>query len=89
MSVIRRALCDDAVVRLGLRALRIGRRGFCLPDVAAVAERVGLVRELCAETGRDPGELHLAVALADLREADVAAVPDWVAGSAARPGSGI
>jgi probable F420-dependent oxidoreductase len=40
-----------------------GWYGFNLPDVAAVAERVALIRRLCGETGRDPAELRLAVSL--------------------------
>ena len=41
-----------------------GWYGFNLPDVDAVADRVGFLRSLCAEHGRDAGEPLLAVAFA-------------------------
>ncbi|SOJ54025.1 Pyrimidine monooxygenase RutA [Mycobacterium simulans] len=40
-----------------------GWYGFNLDGVAAVRERVGVLERLCAELGRDRGELRLAVAL--------------------------
>ncbi|SON62709.1 Pyrimidine monooxygenase RutA [Mycobacterium simulans] len=40
-----------------------GWYGFNLDGVAAVRERVGVLERLCAESGRDRGELRLAVAL--------------------------
>lgn len=49
-----------------------GWYGFNLPDVDAVADRIGFLRGLCAERDRDAGELQLAVALRELRPADVA-----------------
>jgi probable F420-dependent oxidoreductase len=82
-----------------------GWYGFNLRDVDAAAERVALIRQLCGDAERDPGDLHLAVALQHCREDDVPAleelgidelvivaappeeipaVPDWVAGFAAK-----
>src|ERR1700754_506821 len=49
-----------------------GWYGFNLDSVDAAAERVAFLRGLCAEGGRDPAELRLAVALRDLRPGDVA-----------------
>ncbi|MGH3541594.1 MAG: LLM class F420-dependent oxidoreductase [Mycobacterium sp.] len=51
-----------------------GWYGFNLRDVAAVAERVALIRRLCGDAGRDPGELQLAVALQHLRATEVPAL---------------
>ncbi len=51
-----------------------GWYGFNLPDVAAVAERVALIRRLCGETGRDPAELRLAVSLEHQGDGDAAAL---------------
>ena len=51
-----------------------GWYGFYLADVAAVAERVELINRLCADAGRDPRELQLAVALHDPRPEDVPAL---------------
>lgn len=48
-----------------------GWYGFNLDGVRAVAERVAFLNRLCDETGRDPGELRLAVALCDLQVHDV------------------
>lgn len=48
-----------------------GWYGFNVDSVDAVAERVGLLHGLCREYGRDPAELRLAVALRELRPADV------------------
>jgi probable F420-dependent oxidoreductase len=53
-----------------------GWYGFYLPDVAAVAERVEVINRLCADAGRDPRELRLAVALRDPRPVDVPALAD-------------
>ncbi len=53
-----------------------GWYGFNLRDVGAVAERVELIRKLCGESGRDPGELQLAVALEHLQETDVPALSE-------------
>ena len=49
-----------------------GWYGFNLDDVDAVARCVNYVRAQCAESGRAPEELRLAVALRDLRPRDVA-----------------
>lgn len=51
-----------------------GWYGFNLRDVAAVAERVTLIRRLCGEGGRDPSDLQLAVALQHLQPTDVPAL---------------
>jgi probable F420-dependent oxidoreductase len=51
-----------------------GWYGFNLRDVAAVAERVAIIRRLCGDTGRDPGELQLAVALQHPVHTDVPAL---------------
>jgi probable F420-dependent oxidoreductase len=48
-----------------------GWYGFNLADVSEVADRVGFIRRLCGDTGRDPRELRLAVALREPRRADV------------------
>jgi probable F420-dependent oxidoreductase len=53
-----------------------GWYGFNLRDVAAVAERVAFIRRLCGETGRDPGELQLAVALQHPADTDVPALSE-------------
>lgn len=53
-----------------------GWYGFGLANVAAVADRVALIRQRCSETGRDPRELRLAVALQDQREADTGALTE-------------
>jgi len=53
-----------------------GWYGFNLRDVAAVAERVALIRRLCADAGRDPSDLQLAVALQQLRHTDVPALSE-------------
>lgn len=49
-----------------------GWYGFNLAGVDAVAERIGVLRGLCRESGRDLGELRLAVALREPHRADVA-----------------
>jgi alkanesulfonate monooxygenase SsuD/methylene tetrahydromethanopterin reductase-like flavin-dependent oxidoreductase (luciferase family) len=53
-----------------------GWYGFNLRDVAAVAERVAFIRRLCGESGRDPGELQLAVALEHLGQTDLHALSE-------------
>jgi probable F420-dependent oxidoreductase len=53
-----------------------GWYGFNLCDVAAVAERVAFIRRLCGDTGRDPGELQLAVALEHPADTDVPALSE-------------
>lgn len=53
-----------------------GWYGFNVDGVAAVSERVAALRSLCEGLGRDPGELHLAVALREPRRSDVAALVD-------------
>ena len=63
---------SDAALRR-VAAWGDGWYGFNLADVDAVADRVALSARRCAaEHGRDAGELQLAVALRDLRPADVA-----------------
>lgn len=49
-----------------------GWYGFNVDDVSAVAERLSRLRILCAEAGRDVGELRTAVALRDPEPSDVA-----------------
>jgi probable F420-dependent oxidoreductase len=63
---------DSALRRVA--SLSDGWYGFNLVDVAAVEERVAFLRGLCRDTGRDPSELRLAVALRDLRPCDVPAL---------------
>lgn len=53
-----------------------GWYGFNLPDVAAVANRVAAIRRLCGESGRDAGELRLAVSLARPGAGDVDALSE-------------
>ena len=53
-----------------------GWYGFNLDGVRAVEERVGFLHRLCGESGRDPGELRLAVALRDLTIHDVGPLAD-------------
>jgi probable F420-dependent oxidoreductase len=53
-----------------------GWYGFNLGDVADVAERVALIRRMCSDTGRDPADLQLAVALQHLRHTDVPALTE-------------
>src|SRR6185312_3333922 len=66
---------SDAALR---RVVRWGDGwyGFNLEDVAAVADRVGLIDQLCGDTGRDRGELRLAVALQRPRPDDVSALAE-------------
>jgi hypothetical protein len=47
-----------------------GWYGFNLRDVDDVAAKVTTLRGLCAEAGRDPAELRLAVALCQPRPSD-------------------
>jgi probable F420-dependent oxidoreductase len=51
-----------------------GWYGFNVDGVAAVSERVATLRSMCGQLGRDPGELHLAVALREPHRPDVAAL---------------
>ena len=51
-----------------------GWYGFNVDGVEAVSERVATLRSMCDELGRDPGELHLAVALREPHRPDVAAL---------------
>lgn len=51
-----------------------GWYGFNVDGVDAVSERVATLRSMCDELGRDPGELHLAVALREPHRPDVAAL---------------
>lgn len=53
-----------------------GWYGFNLDGVDAVRERVGRLEQLCAESGRDRGELSLAVALRNPRVGDVEALAE-------------
>src|ERR1700682_499055 len=53
-----------------------GWYGFNLDGVRAVAERVAFLKTLCADCGRDPAELRLAVALRDLRLRDLFALAE-------------
>ncbi len=53
-----------------------GWYGFNLDDVAAVADRVGLIDRLCRDTGRDRDALRLAAALRQPQRADVSALAD-------------
>lgn len=60
---------SDAALR---RVARVGDGwyGFNLPSVDAVRERLTLLGELCQQTGRDIGELEIAVALENPRPED-------------------
>ena len=53
-----------------------GWYGFNLDGVAAARERAGALRALCAEAGRDPDALSVAVALTDPDPADLPALAD-------------
>jgi probable F420-dependent oxidoreductase len=61
---------SDAALRR-VAAWGDGWYGFNVDGVEAVAERVAFLRGLCGEQGRDPAELHMAVALRDLQPRDV------------------
>jgi probable F420-dependent oxidoreductase len=51
-----------------------GWYGFNLPDVATAVERATELARLTADGGRDPSEVNIAVALADVRPTDVRAL---------------
>ncbi len=53
-----------------------GWYGFNLADVAAVSERLAVLKRLCADAGRPFGELDVAVALAAPDPGDVAALTE-------------
>ena len=53
-----------------------GWYGFYLPDVDAVAERIGFLRAACEAVDRDPDALSLAVALRTPQPQDVAALAE-------------
>jgi alkanesulfonate monooxygenase SsuD/methylene tetrahydromethanopterin reductase-like flavin-dependent oxidoreductase (luciferase family) len=58
-----------------------GWYGFNVDGIDAVRDRVGLLRELCGEAGRDPSALRVAVALsqpADREELAAAGVDELV-----------
>src|SRR6478672_765550 len=61
---------SDAALRR-VAAWGDGWYGFNLDSVDAVAERVDALRELCSESGRDPAELSIAVALRDTEPSDI------------------
>jgi probable F420-dependent oxidoreductase len=66
---------SDAALR---RVVRWGDGwyGFNLDGVAAVADRVELIGQLCRDAGRDRAELRLAVALTQPRPEDVSALAE-------------
>ena len=66
---------SDAALRR-VAAWGNGWYGFNLAGVEAVRERVNRLRDLCAEAGRDIGELHLAVALDGGRPQDLPALAE-------------
>src|SRR5205807_8015736 len=53
---------SDAALRR-VAAWGDGWYGFNLSGIEALRERIAVLRELCAENGREIGELHLAVSL--------------------------
>ncbi|SEK54547.1 LLM class F420-dependent oxidoreductase [Rhodococcus maanshanensis] len=53
-----------------------GWYGFNLAGIDDVAERIGVLRELCREVGREASELRLSVALRDAEPGDVAALEE-------------
>jgi probable F420-dependent oxidoreductase len=53
-----------------------GWYGFNLDGVREAAERIDFLQRLCGESGRDPTELRLAVALRDLKVDDVGPLAD-------------
>ncbi len=59
----------EAALRRAVRA-GDGWYGFNLDGLDEVRERIGRLRVLCRETGRDPRRLRIAVALADATAAD-------------------
>jgi probable F420-dependent oxidoreductase len=66
---------SDAALRR-VAAWGDGWYGFNLDGVREVAERIAFLRRLCGKSGRDPGELRLAVALRDLNVRDVGRLAD-------------
>jgi probable F420-dependent oxidoreductase len=66
---------SDAALRR-VAAWGDGWYGFNVDGVAAVAERLATLRTMCDEQGRDPAQLHLAVALREPRRSDVAALAE-------------
>lgn len=66
---------SDAALRR-VAAWGDGWYGFNVDGLAAVSERLATLRALCDESGRDPGELHVAVALREPRPSDVAALDE-------------
>ncbi len=66
---------SDAAMRR-VAAWADGWYGFNVDGVAAVRERVAMLDELCAQSGRDRAELRLAVALASPQPDDVGALAD-------------
>jgi len=53
-----------------------GWYGFNLDGVQEAAERIDFLQRLCGESGRDPTELRLAVALRDLKVDDIRPLAD-------------
>jgi probable F420-dependent oxidoreductase len=53
-----------------------GWYGFNLDGVREAAERIDFLQRLCGESGRDPTELRLAVALRDLKVDDIRPLAD-------------
>lgn len=53
-----------------------GWYGFNVDGVATVSERLSTLKALCDERGRDPAEVHVAVALREPQRSDVAALVD-------------
>lgn len=64
---------SDAALRR-VAAWADGWYGFNLAGVEAVRERIGTLRRLCAEAGRDRSELRLAVALSEPSVRDIDAL---------------
>jgi probable F420-dependent oxidoreductase len=65
---------DPALCRVA--AWGDGWYGFNLAGVDAVRERVGMLERLCAESGRDRGEVRLCVALRSPSVGDIGALAD-------------
>jgi probable F420-dependent oxidoreductase len=53
-----------------------GWYGFNVDGVAAVSERLAMLKALCDERGRHPGDIHVAVSLREPQRSDVAALVD-------------
>ncbi|MCV7197378.1 LLM class F420-dependent oxidoreductase [Mycobacterium angelicum] len=66
---------SDAALRR-VAAWADGWYGFNLDGVAAVRESIGKLERLCADAGRERGELRLAVALRNLQSDDVGALAE-------------